>query len=174
MRRSQASAGAAQAAIKVAQANIAAQFATVQRLRRLTGYEEVTAPFDGVITSRAVDAGDLVSADANGSSGNVLFTLARDNVVRVQISVPQSGAIGIKDGLQAKVRVAELPGREFTGTVARSAVALVQSSRTMQAEVDVPNADGTLHPGLYVTVEIGIPRTAPGVTDSVRGPDVQR
>ena len=161
---SQASLGASQAAVKVAQANLAAQFATMKRLQQLKDYEDVTAPYDGVITSRAVDTGDLVSADANGSSGNLLFTLARDNIVRVQINVPQSGAMGVKDGLQAKVRVPELPDRTFAGTVARSAVALVQSSRTMQAEVDVPNTDGTLHPGLYVTVEIEIPRTAPGIT----------
>ena len=159
---SQASVGAAQAAVKVAQANLAAQYATVQRLKQLTAYEDVTAPFDGVITNRAVDTGDLVSADSNGA-GNTLFTLARDSVVRVSVSVPQSGAIGIHDGLQAQVRVPELPGRVFTGTVARSAVALAQASRTMQSEVDVPNKDGTLRPGLYVTVEIGIPRTAPGV-----------
>ena len=158
----QASLGSAQAAVKVAEANLAAQYATVKRLQQLTDYERVTAPFDGVITSRSVDTGDLVS-DSNGS-GNVLFTLARDSVVRVQVSVPQSGAIGIHDGLPAKVRVEELPGRVFTGTVARSAVALAQASRTMQAEVDVPNEDGTLRPGLYVTVEIGIPRTAPGIT----------
>ena len=161
---SKASAGAAEAAVKVAQANLAADFATVKRLEQLKDYENVTAPYDGVITSRSVDTGDLVSADSSGNAGNTLFTLARDNVVRVQINVPQSGAIGIKDGLQAKVRVPELPGHEFTGTVARSAVALMQSSRTMQAEVDVANNDGTLHPGLYVTVEIGIPRTAPGIT----------
>ena len=158
----QASVGSAEAAVKVAQANLAAAYATVKRLQQLTQYEQVIAPFDGVITSRSVDTGDLVSADSNGA-GNTLFTLARDSVVRVQVSVPQSGAIGIHDGLAAKIMVSELPGRVFTGTVARSAVALAQASRTMQAEVDVPNTDGTLRPGLYVTVEIGIPRTAPGV-----------
>ncbi len=78
--------------------------------------------------------------------------------------MPQSGAIGIHDGLQAKVMVPEMPGRVFTGAVNRSAVALAQASRTMQAEVDVPNEDGALRPGLYVTVEIAIPRTAPGIT----------
>ena len=161
---SQASLQGSQAAVKVAQANLAAQYATMKRLQQLKDYENVVAPYEGVITSRSVDTGDLVSADSNGSAGNQLFTLARDNIVRVQISVPQSGAIGIKDGLQAKVHVPELPGRDFTGTVARSAVALVQSSRTMQAEVDVPNTDGTLRPGLYVTVDIGIPRMAPGIT----------
>lgn len=158
---SKASLAAAQAAVQVALANVAAQFANVQRLQQLTAYENVTAPFDGIITSRSVDAGDLVS-DGTGT-GNVLFTLERDNVVRVQMSVPQSGAIGIRDGLEAKVRVPELPGRVFTGTVTRSSVALAQASRTMQVEVDVPNEDGTLHPGLYVNVEIGIPRSAPGI-----------
>jgi RND family efflux transporter MFP subunit len=161
---SQASQQAAQAAIKVAEANVAAQFATVQRLQELKGFEEVRAPFDGVVTSRSVDVGDLVSADANGNAGNTLFTLARDSLVRVQISVPQSGAIGVKDGLHAQVLVPELPGRTFDGTVNRSAVALQVASRSMQAEVDVPNPDGLLHPGLYVTVKIGIPRTAPGIT----------
>ncbi len=159
---SKASVGAAQAGIQVAEANLASQVATVRRLEQLTGYERVTAPFDGVIISRAVDVGDLVSADSNGT-GNTLFALARDDVVRVEVSVPQSGAIGIHDGLPAVVHVAELPGRDFKGTVARSAVALAQSSRTMQSEVDVPNTDGTLRPGLYVTVDVAIPRTAPGV-----------
>ena len=158
---SRASLGAAQAAVQAAQANLAAQYANVQRLQQLTAYENVTAPFDGVITSRSVDTGDLVS-DGNGS-GNTLFTLVRDDMVRVQVSVPQSGAIGISDGLQARVHVAELPGRVFTGKVARSAVALAAASRTMQAEVDVPNPEGVLRPGLYVTVEIGIPRSAPGI-----------
>jgi len=159
--QSRATLNAAEAAINVAQANLAAQYATVQRLQQLTAYENVTAPFDGVITSRSVDTGDLVS-DTNGT-GNVLFTLVRDDVVRVQVSVPQSGAIGIRDGLAAKVHVQELPNRVFKGRVARSAVALAQASRTMQSEVDVPNPDGVLRPGLYVTVDIGIPRTAPGV-----------
>jgi HlyD family secretion protein len=159
---SQASQEASQAAVKVAQANLAAQYATVKRLQQLTDYENVTAPYDGVVTSRSVDTGDLVSADSNGA-GNTLLTIAHDNVVRVQISVPQSGAIGIHDGLEAKIHVPELPNRVFTGKVARSAVALSQASRTMQAEVDVPNADGTLRPGLYVTVEIAIPRASPGV-----------
>lgn len=159
---SQASLEASQAAVKVAQANLGAQYATVKRLEQLTDYENVTAPYDGIITSRSVDTGDLVSADNNGAT-NVLFTLARDDVVRVQVDVPQSGAIGIRDGLDAQVLVQELPGEVFTGKVSRSAVALSQASRTMQSEVDVPNPDGRLRPGLYVVAKIGVPRTAPGV-----------
>ncbi len=102
----------------------------------------------------------LANAD---SGGQMMFTLTRDHIVRVTVDVPQSGTIGIRDGLLGKVHVPELPGRVFEGQVARSAVALALGSRTMQAEVDVPNTDGALRPGLYVTVDIGIPRTAPGV-----------
>ena len=159
---SQASLQAAQANVKMSQASLVAQFADLKRLQRLQAYEDVTAPFDGVITSRSVDAGDLVSADNNGAS-NTMFTIVRDDVLRVQIDVPQSGAIAIRDGLEAKVSVQELPNRVFTGRVNRSAAALVQASRTMQSEVDVSNKDGILRPGLYVTVDIGVPRTAPAV-----------
>ena len=151
---------ASQAAVQVAQANIAAQFATLQRLQELVGFEDVRAPFDGIVTARNVDVGDLVSAD---SGGKVMFTLARTDTVRVAVDVPQSGAIGVVDGLEAKVHVQELPDRVFEGKVARSSNALALGSRTMQAEADVPNPDGTLRPGLYVTVDIGIPRTTPGV-----------
>jgi RND family efflux transporter MFP subunit len=157
---SQANLLGSQAAVKVAEANIAGQYATVQRLQELVDFEDVRAPFDGVITSRSVDLGDLVSAD---SGGKVMFTLAHDDVVRIAVDVPQSGAIGVVDGLEAKVHVPELPDRVFEGKVARSSNALALGSRTMQAEADVPNPDGTLRPGLYVTVDIGIPRTAPGV-----------
>jgi HlyD family secretion protein len=149
-----------QAAVRVAEANIAGQYATVQRLQELVGFEDVRAPFDGIVTSRSVDTGDLVSAD---SGGKVMFTIARNDMVRIAVDVPQSGAIGVVEGLEAKVHVAELPDRVFEGKVARSSNSLALGSRTMQAEADVPNPDGTLRPGLYVTVDIGIPRTAPGV-----------
>ena len=157
---SRANLAASQANVQVAQANIAAQFATLQRLQELVAFEDVRAPFDGIVTARSVDVGDLVSAD---SGGKVMFTLARTDTVRVAVDVPQSGAIGVTDGLEAKVHVPELPDQVFEGKVARSSNALALGSRTMQAEADVPNPDGTLRPGLYVTVDIGIPRTTPGV-----------
>lgn len=150
----------AEAGVKVAEANVKAQEATVQRLLQLTEYEKVEAPFNGVVTSRNVDNGDLVRAD---SGGTPLFTVQRDDVVRVQVNVPQSGAVGLQDGLPAKVHVPELPDRTFEGKVARNSEALDAASRTMVAEVDVPNPDGALRSGLYVTVEFGIPRPAPTV-----------
>jgi RND family efflux transporter MFP subunit len=115
-----------------------------------------------VVTARNVDNGDLVKAD-DSSGGTPLFALQRDDVVRVQVNVPQSGAVGLQDGLPAKVRVPELPGRTFEGKVARNSVALDSASRMMLAEVDVPNPDGALRSGLYVNVEFGIPRPVPTV-----------
>lgn len=152
---------AAQAAVTVAEANIAAQVAAVQRLQALVGYLEVTAPFDGVVTARSVDVGNLVSADANG--GTPLFTLQREDVLRVQVQVPQSGAVALRNGLNATLQVQELPGQDFLGTVSRNAVALDPASRTVLVEVDLPNGDGRLRPGLYVTVTFMIPRDHPGV-----------
>jgi HlyD family secretion protein len=152
----------AEAGVKVAEANVRAQMATVQRLLQLTQYEKVEAPFNGVVTARNVDSGDLVKADDN-SGGTPLFALQRDDIVRVQVNVPQSGAVGLQDGLPAKVQVPELPGRTFEGKVARNSVALDAASRTMLAEVDVPNPDGALRSGLYVNVAFAIPRSTPTV-----------
>jgi RND family efflux transporter MFP subunit len=152
----------AEAGVKVAEASIRAQEATVQRLRQLTQFERVEAPFNGVITARNVDNGDLVKADDN-SGGTPLFAIQRDDIVRVQVNVPQSGAVGLQDGLSAEVHVPELPGRTFEGKVSRNSVALDAASRTMLAEVDVPNPDGALRPGFYVDVQFGIPRQVPTV-----------
>jgi HlyD family secretion protein len=152
----------AEAGVKVAEANIKAQQSTVQRLLQLTQYEKVEAPFDGVITARNVDNGDLVRADDN-SGGTPLFMVQRDDVVRVQVNVPQSGAVALLDGLPTTVHVPELPGRTFEGKVARNSVALDAASRTMLVEVDVPNPDGALRSGFYVNVDFAIPRPAPAV-----------
>lgn len=157
----QAALTASEAAEKVAEANVAAQRATVQRLQELTGYEKVVAPFDGVVTSRSIDVGDLVTADTNG--GTPMFTIQNDNVLRVSVQVPQSGAVGIKDGLEAQVEVPEMPGQVFQGKLARSSVSLNSASRTLTAEVDIDNADHRLRAGLFVTVSIEVPRDRPGV-----------
>ncbi len=151
----------AQAGVAVAVANQNAQQATVDRLQALTAFEQVKAPFDGVITARNVEAGDLLTQD--NASGTPLFSIARDDVLRIAVWVPQSGAIGIHDGLDATVAVPEMPGRVFKAHVARTAVALQSASRSMQTEVDVPNPDGALRPGLFVNVTFSIPRQAPAV-----------
>jgi RND family efflux transporter MFP subunit len=149
------------AAVEVAQANVQAQQAAVSRLVQLTGFERVIAPFSGVITSRLVDVGSLVTADA--ASGSPLFSIDRTDLLRVQIYVPQGSVFGLKDGDSAEITVPELPGRVFHGTVARNAHALQQQTRTLLAEVDVDNADGTLAAGLYGIVHLREPRARPVV-----------
>ncbi len=102
---------AVKAAVKVAEANIAAQEAQVARLKVLTGFEEIRAPFDGVVTTRNTDVGDAVTADTN--TGAPLLTLARDDVLRLAVNVPLYAADGVRDGLEAKAEVAQLPGKVF-------------------------------------------------------------
>ncbi|HEX8417874.1 MAG TPA: efflux RND transporter periplasmic adaptor subunit [Methylobacterium sp.] len=155
-----ASLASAQAGVKVAEANIKAQAATVDRLKALAGFKDVTAPFDGVVTARSVDVGDLVHADGTGTA---LLAMDRDDILRVSVNVPQNAAVGVKPGLDATIKVPQMPDRAFTGKVERSSVALLTSSRTLTTQVDVPNTDGVLRAGLYVYVTLKVPRTEPNV-----------
>jgi RND family efflux transporter MFP subunit len=152
---------AARAAVKVAEANIAAQEAQVARLKVLTGFEEIRAPFDGVVTARNNDVGDAVTADTN--TGAPLLMLARDDVLRMAVNVPLYAADGVRDGLDAKVTVAQIPGKIFPGTVSRSSTTLLSSARTLVTQVDIPNPDGALRAGLYITITLEIPRVSPAV-----------
>ncbi|WP_433995354.1 efflux RND transporter periplasmic adaptor subunit [Bradyrhizobium betae] len=149
---------AQQAAEAVAKSNIAAQQAQIKVLEQDKAYQRVVAPFDGVITQRSIDNGSLVQA---GST--FLFTLMHANVIRTQVFVPQDEAVGVQPGVDAVIRVPELPGRAFPGKVTRIATALQPGSRTLLTEIDVPNPDGALQPGIYCTVELYIPRKTPSL-----------
>jgi RND family efflux transporter MFP subunit len=149
------------AAVAVAQANIKAQTAQIAVLHQQKDYQSVIAPFDGVITARNVDVGSLVQADA--TSGTFLFTLMQSDTLRIQLYVPQDEAFGISPGVDAVVRVPELPGRDFPGKVTRIADALQPGTRTLLTEIDVPNPDHALSPGVYCTVELKIPRKTPSL-----------
>jgi RND family efflux transporter MFP subunit len=149
---------AQQAAVSVAQSNIAAQQALIRVLRQQKAYQSVVAPFDGIITQRNVDIGSLVQA---GST--FMFTLMQSDVIRTQVYVPQDAAFGVAVGVDAVVRVPENPDRTFPGKVTRFAHALAPGTRTLLTEIDIPNPDGALRPGMYVTVELHIPRKNPSV-----------
>jgi RND family efflux transporter MFP subunit len=149
------------AAVAVAQANIKQQEAQLQVLHQQKDYQSVVAPFDGVITQRNIDIGSLVQADA--TSGTFMFTIMHTNVIRVQLYVPQEAVFGLKPGVQADIRVPELPGRVFPGSVTRLANALQPTSRTLLTEIDVPNPDGALTPGIYCLVDLKIPRATPSL-----------
>jgi RND family efflux transporter MFP subunit len=142
---------AQQAAVGVAEANVAAQDAQLLVLNQQKAYQRVVAPFDGVITQRNIDVGSLVQADAVSST--FMFTIMQSNVMRTQVFVPQEQAFGLSPGVEAVVRVPEIPDRTFSGTVTRIADALQPGTRTLLTEVDIPNTDGALTPGIYCTIE---------------------
>jgi len=150
---------AREAAVDVAQANVVAEEAQVQVLHQQKSYQRVVAPFEGVITQRNVDIGSLVQADA--TSGTFMFTIMQGNVIRTQVFVPQDQAFGLEPGIEAVVHVPEIPNLTFPGKVTRIANALQPGSRTLLTEIDIPNPDGTLSPGIYCTIELHIPRKTP-------------
>ena len=152
---------AARAGVKVAEANVKAQQANIDRLKALTAFEDVRAPFDGVVTVRNVDLGTLVNADS--STGTAMFTVDEDDVLRVFVQVPQNSSLGVRDGLQAKITVPQMPGKTFVGTVTRSSAALQSTARTLTVEVDIPNQAAVLRSGLYAYVTLDIPRIHPDV-----------
>ena len=152
---------AQQAAVGVAQSNVAAQQSQIAVLQQQKDYQKVVAPFDGVVTQRNIDVGSLVQADA--TSGTFMFTVMQTDVIRTQVYVPQDQAFGVAPGVEAVVRVPELPNRSFPGKVTRIADALEPTTRTLLTEIDVPNPDGALPSGIYCAVELHIPRKVPGL-----------
>jgi RND family efflux transporter MFP subunit len=124
-------------------------------------YQQVVAPFDGVITQRNIDVGSLITADATG--GTSMFSMTHSHVIRVWVYVPQDDAFGVKPGIEAVIHVPAMPNLTFHGQVTRIADALQPGTRTLLTEVDVPNPDGALQPGVYCTVELKIPRQSPAL-----------
>jgi RND family efflux transporter MFP subunit len=149
------------AAVAVAAANVQAQVAQLQVLRQQKAYLSVLAPFNGVVTQRNVDVGDLVQA--NAVTGTFLFTVMQTDTIRIWVYVQQAEAFGVAPGVEAVLRVPEIPGRTFAGTVTRTANALQLDTRTLLTEIDVPNPGQELSPGLYCTVELRIPRKTPSL-----------
>ena len=138
-----------------AAANLAAAEANMGRLRKLQGFNQVVAPFDGVVTRRNIDVGDLVNA-GNGGIGQAMFAVAQVDPLRLYVYVPQVYAHQIKIGDAVTVNLAERVGEQYRGTVARTARAIDTATRTMQVEIRVPNPSNTLITGSYVQVTLPI------------------
>jgi RND family efflux transporter MFP subunit len=145
-------------AVAVARSNVSAAEANLSRLNEVQSYRVVKAPFDGAVTLRNVDVGALVNA---GST--LLYRIAQMGVLRIYVNVPQSNADSIHAGQTAQLTVSNLPGRKFSGTVARTANSLDPNSRTMLVEVQVQNHDGVLLPGMYALVDLSSARANPPV-----------
>ena len=164
-----------QADFAVRSATVKAGRANVRRLEQLQSFARVTAPFAGVITQRKTDVGDLITA----GSGKELFRLAQTEKLRISVRVPQTRALATVPGQSAELLVPELPGKVFTGQVARTAGAISTDSRTLLTELEVDNARGEILAGSFAQVRFtgvksAAPLTLPGNTLLFRaeGPQV--
>jgi RND family efflux transporter MFP subunit len=138
------------------QANVQAANANVGRLEQLQGFEKIIAPFDGVITLRKTDFGDLVNA-GNAGVGRELFRISQNNIVRVFVTVPEEFSKQVKSGTKASMDLTELPNRHFAAAVTRTTESIDINSRTLTVELDVPNPSGELLPGAYANVHFQLP-----------------
>jgi RND family efflux transporter MFP subunit len=142
--------------------------ANLKQLASMQDYKIIRAPFDGVITARYVDPGHLIPQQTAPSSANTpVVAMATLSPLRVYAEMPQSVAPFVRDGDPAIVTVTEYPGRKFEGSVTRHPQALTSATRTMLVEVDLPNDDVALLPGMYASVELNVttPVGAPTVPD---------
>ena len=142
------------AALDVARANVEAQQAAVGRLEQLTQFEQIKAPFDGIVTARSVDIGDLVNA--GGNSGKPLFQVSDIHEMRIYVEVPQAYLSDMKPGLEATL---EIPGveRSFAAKLVSTSNAIAENSRTALVELQAGNPDGKLWPGAFTEVHFHIP-----------------
>jgi RND family efflux transporter MFP subunit len=136
--------------------------ANVARLQKLQEFEHVYAPFDGVITARNTDLGDLIQGD--NTTPKELFHLAAVGKLRVYISVPEVYATAIRSGETVTLTLDAFPGEKFTGTLVRDSNSIDLISRTLRVEVDVDNPTGRLLPGAYAFVHLDLPSAANAVT----------
>jgi RND family efflux transporter MFP subunit len=155
-----ASVSVAEADVAAARTTVAAQQANVQRLTALRSFQQLAAPFDGIITARAVDRGALITA-GSGSASAPLFRIAQAERLRIYVRVPQTWVRALTPGGQARVLVPEFPERTFLGHVVSTAGALDQASRTLLTEIQIPNDDGSLLPGMFANVQFAITRAEP-------------
>lgn len=150
-------AAAKAATVKSAQANVA-------RLEQLVGFEKIYAPFDGILTARKTDVGQLIESGSSGGAARELFHMAAIDRLRVFVNVPQVYSHDAKPGMLIDLTLPEMPGRRFTGKLVRTAGSIDPTTRTLNVEVDVSNTAGLLFPGAYAEVHFKIQSNAETLT----------
>src|ERR1700691_509582 len=141
-------------------ATVAAAESNVKRLEETLAFNRIYAPFDGIITARNTDIGQLIDSGSGGAAKE-MFHMQSARLLRVYINVPQQYSQAAKPGLTADLTLAEFPGRRFKGQLVRTAKAIDQASRTLLVEVDVNNTTGELFPGAYTGVHLKLPEGVP-------------
>jgi RND family efflux transporter MFP subunit len=139
---------------------VEADKAAVQQYSALVSFEKIYAPFDGVITARNTDIGDLINSGSNSNVKTDLFHIAQPGKLRVYVNVPEEYSRGITVGMTADLSLAEFPDRKFQGKVVRTADDINLTTRTLLIEIDVENPAGTLLTGSYAEVHLAVPTRA--------------
>ncbi|HXJ12580.1 MAG TPA: efflux RND transporter periplasmic adaptor subunit, partial [Candidatus Limnocylindrales bacterium] len=135
-----------------------ADMASVRHYEALVSFEKVYAPFDGVITARNTDIGDLINAGSSSGPKTDLFHIAQTGTLRVYVNVPEEYSRSIRAGKTiANIVLAEFPGQKFPGKVVRTSEAINGTTRTLLTEIDLANPDNTLLTGSYAEVHLGVP-----------------
>jgi len=139
---------------------VAANQANVRQIQTLQSFEKIYAPFDGIVTARNIDIGDLINSGSTGGVKSDLFHVSQPGTLRVYVNVPEEYSQGIRTGMTADISLAEFPGRKFQGKLVRTAEAINITTRTLLIEVDVDNPAGTLLTGSYAEVHLAVPAQA--------------
>src|SRR6202049_995176 len=139
---------------------VEANQANVKQLQALQSFEKIYAPFDGVVTARNTDIGDLINSGSGGGVKTDLFHIAQPGKLRVYVNVPEEYSQGIKPGMTANLILTEFPGREFQGKLVRTSEDINLTTRTLLIEIDVDNPSGTLLTGSYAEVHLAVPTQA--------------
>src|SRR5882757_3842008 len=136
---------------------VEADQAAVDQYTALVSFEKIYAPFDGIVTARNTDIGDLINSGSGGGVKTDLFHIAQPGKLRVYVNVPEEYSQGIKVGMTADLNITEFPGRKFQGKLVRTANAITVTTRTLLVEIDVDNPAGTLLTGSYAEVHLDVP-----------------
>src|SRR2546425_2294920 len=136
---------------------VQANQANVKQLQALQSFEKIYAPFDGVVTARNTDIGDLINSGSSAGVKTDLFHIAQPEKLRVYVNVPEEYSQGIKVGMTADLNLSEFPGRKFQGKLVRTAEAINMTTRTLLIEIEVDNPKSTLLTGSYAEVHLKVP-----------------
>ena len=151
--------GVAKASLDSAQQELGVSRSTSHRFQTLSNYEQIVAPFNGVVTMRYADTGSLIQSGTNSNTQSMpVVRVAQSDMLRLRMPVPESDVPYIRVGGQVQIKI-NATGRSFVGTITRFSRALDTNTRTMLTEVDVPNSDLVLSPGMYAETKIQLQHT---------------
>ncbi len=139
---------------------VEANQANVKQLQALQSFEKIYAPFDGVVTARNTDIGDLINSGSAGGVKTDLFHISQPGTLRVYVNVPEEYSQGVKVGMTADLTLGEFPGRKFQGKLVRTAEAINMTTRTLLIEIEMKNPAGELLTGSYAEVHLKVPTQA--------------